>query len=462
MSAVEGRPAQLVAQSLVVEHEFSDFVGELGALPTALQPAGLHAVVCSRCCPRRLDRVRGGSQFVGRHMAHCRGLAGSVRSMPGCTTQVSRRGVGVAGRGAGFCPRDLTPRPGTSEVDCPTWTIVLRPGLFEVVQDVLRAVSRPHRETTMIVVLEGPAATRGDEPRIPDLGKNHRLAHPAVVSVTAPSLSSRFSTAEIITRRMADDTSTPDVDRPDVPWRLDGRLALVTGASSGLGARFARVLHQAGANVLVTARRGDRLHELAAECGERIETMTGDITDPRHRQALAEHLRSRGRLDVLVNNAGICDDGPIEEQSLDDLRQVIEVNLISVMDLCRLTAPLLLASPVASVINIASIYGVVASRGPMAAYNAAKGAVVNLTRQLAAQWGSRGVRVNALAPGYFPSEMTGFLADEDFAQSIRERTLLGRTPVVEEIDGPLLFLASDVSSYITGHILLVDGGWTAI
>jgi NAD(P)-dependent dehydrogenase (short-subunit alcohol dehydrogenase family) len=261
---------------------------------------------------------------------------------------------------------------------------------------------------------------------------------------------------------MADDMSTAVGRPPDVQWRLDGRVALVTGASAGLGARFARVLHEAGAHVLVTARRGDPLDALASECGERIETMTGDITDARHREALAERLQSHGRLDVLVNNAGICDDGPIEEQSLDELRQVIEVNLISVMDLCRLMAPLLLVSPVASVINIASIYGVVSSRGPMAAYNASKGAVVNLTRQLAAQWGGRGVRVNALAPGYFPSEMTGFLADEDFARSIRERTLLARTPALHEIDGPLLFLATDASSYMTGHVLIVDGGWTAV
>src|SRR5499425_2843812 len=147
-------------------------------------------------------------------------------------------------------------------------------------------------------------------------------------------------------------------------WRLDDRIALVTGASTGLGARFARVLHQAGAHVLATARRADLLGELARQCGERIEVMPGDITDSAHRQALAGRLAGHGRLDVLVNNAGICDDGPIEEQSLDELRRVIEVNLISVPGLGPLTAPLLLAAPAASVINVASIYGIVASRGP--------------------------------------------------------------------------------------------------
>jgi NAD(P)-dependent dehydrogenase (short-subunit alcohol dehydrogenase family) len=245
-------------------------------------------------------------------------------------------------------------------------------------------------------------------------------------------------------------------------WRLDGRVALVTGASSGLGARFARVLHAAGATVVVTARREARLEELARESSDRIRTIPGDITERHHRQQLLEQLESFGRLDVLVNNAGICDDRPIAEQSLDDLVRVIDVNLISVLDVCRLAAPLLLAAPAASVINVASIYGLVASRAPMAAYNATKGALISLTRQLAAQWGEHGVRVNALAPGYFPTELTGFLADPGFERSIREHTLLGRAPALQEIDGPFLFLATAASSYVTGHTLIVDGGWTSV
>ena len=249
----------------------------------------------------------------------------------------------------------------------------------------------------------------------------------------------------------------------DERWRLDGRVALVTGSSTGLGAQFARVLHRAGAHVLVTARRGDLLDDLVQECGTRITAIPGDITDMRHRQALIESATdSHGRLDILINNAGICDGGLIEEQDLADLLHVIDVNLTSVLDMCRLSAPLLLAAPSASVVNVASIFGVVGSRGPMAGYNATKGALVNLTRHLAAQWGSRGVRVNALAPGFFPTDMTGHLADADFARSVRERTLLGRTPRADELDGPLLFLATDASSYMTGQTLVIDGGWTAV
>jgi NAD(P)-dependent dehydrogenase (short-subunit alcohol dehydrogenase family) len=245
-------------------------------------------------------------------------------------------------------------------------------------------------------------------------------------------------------------------------WRLDGRRALVTGASGGLGARFTQVLHHAGATVLATARRVERLEDLARTCGDRVEILAGDITDPRHRRELVDHLARTDGLDILVNNAGTCDSGPIGEQSLDELVQVVEVNLVSVLDLCRLTAPLLMAARAPSVINVASMYGLVASHRPMAAYNATKGAIVNLTRQLAVQWGRNGVRVNALAPGFFPTELTGFLRNPDSVEFIREHTVLGRTPTLEELDGPLLFLASDASSYMTGQVLIIDGGWTAV
>ena len=244
-------------------------------------------------------------------------------------------------------------------------------------------------------------------------------------------------------------------------WRLDGRVALVTGASAGLGERFAQVLHASGAHVIATARRNDRLEELASECGDRIETLAGDIVDPDHRRALIDMASRHDRLDILVNNAGICDSGTLEEQTLDNLRQVVEVNLIAVLDLSRLAIRLLRAAPGASVINVSSIYGLVASRGPMLGYNATKAAILNLTRHLATLLGPSGVRVNALAPGYFATDLTGFLADPALARAIRDNTVLGRPPKLGELDGPLLFLASDASSYMTGQTLVIDGGWTA-
>ena len=183
---------------------------------------------------------------------------------------------------------------------------------------------------------------------------------------------------------------------------LEGRVALVTGASSGLGERFARVLDGAGASVVLTARRRDRLDALAAGLTDPL-VVAGDITDASFRAALVDATRDRhGRIDVLVNNAGTNDEGPLEEQSLEELTSVIDINLVALMDMCRLAAPLLFAAERACVVNVASMYGIVGSRGPMAAYNATKGAVVNFTRNLASQWGSRGVRVNALAPALFP------------------------------------------------------------
>jgi NAD(P)-dependent dehydrogenase (short-subunit alcohol dehydrogenase family) len=244
--------------------------------------------------------------------------------------------------------------------------------------------------------------------------------------------------------------------------RLDGRVALVTGASSGLGARFAAVLHAAGAAVVITARREDRLERLAVALRPRVALLPGDLREPAVRSAVVDLAASRfGRLDILVNNAGTCDSGPLQAQSLASVTDVIDLNLVAAIDLCRLAAPLLFAQRGSTVINVASIYGLVGSRAPMAAYNASKGALVNVTRHLAAQWGERGVRVNALAPGFFPTELTGDLTDPGQRTRIEQRTLLGRVPDLAEIDGPLMFLASDAASYVTGQVLAVDGGWTA-
>lgn len=245
-------------------------------------------------------------------------------------------------------------------------------------------------------------------------------------------------------------------------FSLEGRVALVTGASSGLGRRFAHVLAAAGADVIVTARREDRLTELANELSPRALAIACDLASADARRELLEQLSDYPALDVLVNNAGAYDDQPLEDQELEDLDRILNLNLLAAIDMCRLCAPKLFASSAPSVINIASMYGIVGASGPMAAYSASKGGLVNFTRNLASQWGRRGVRVNAICPGYFPSELSGDLTQQPLSDAIRRRTLLKRPPAPSELDGPLLFIASSASSYVTGHSLVVDGGWVAV
>jgi NAD(P)-dependent dehydrogenase (short-subunit alcohol dehydrogenase family) len=249
---------------------------------------------------------------------------------------------------------------------------------------------------------------------------------------------------------------------PLAAFRLDGRVALVTGASSGLGARMAGTLDAAGADVVLTARNADRLRRRASTMACAPLVVPGDLRDAGFRAALIDAVRDRhGHLDVLVNSAGVCDDGALESQSLGDVTAIVDLDLVAVIDLCRLAGPLLLGRPGATVINIASIFGMISSGAGMAGYHASKGGLITFTRHLAEQWGDRGVRVNALAPGFFPTPLTGGLTDPGQRRRISGRTLLGRVPDIAELDGPVLFLASDAASYVTGHVLTVDGGWTA-
>jgi len=247
---------------------------------------------------------------------------------------------------------------------------------------------------------------------------------------------------------------------------LDGRVAVVTGASSGFGDRFARVLHAAGASVVASARRTDRLTALASSIDDeaRFAVVTADVTSDDDCERLVDATVDRfGRVDILVNNAGTAVTLPAEVETPTQFRGVIDVNLNGLFVMSQLAGRRMIEQGSGSIVNIASMLGLVASTPvKQASYCASKGAVVNLTRELAAQWARKGVRVNALAPGWFPTEMTAEMVVDDSSIAFVQRTCpMGRFGEEAELDGALLFLASDASSYCTGQTLAIDGGWTA-
>jgi NAD(P)-dependent dehydrogenase (short-subunit alcohol dehydrogenase family) len=247
-------------------------------------------------------------------------------------------------------------------------------------------------------------------------------------------------------------------------FRLNDRVAIVTGASSGLGRSFAKTLGAVGARLVLGARRVDLLEDLRHElegAGTAVEVMQTDVCDPDDCDRLTRlALDTFGSVDVLVNNAGIARSRPSVSELPDQFRRVVDVNLFGTYWMAQACGRLM--QPGSSIVNVSSLHGIVASRLPQAGYAASKAAVIGLTRDLASQWSAdRGIRVNALCPGYFESEMT-LAAEEPLRDMVASHSILGRFGRQEEIDSALLFLASDASSYMTGAILVVDGGYSAI
>lgn len=251
--------------------------------------------------------------------------------------------------------------------------------------------------------------------------------------------------------------------------KLTGRNALVTGANGGLGSHFAATLAAAGANVAIAARRVESLRpvqDALANHGVNVESVALDVTDPASVAAAFEQASSAlGPITVVINNAGVAVTKPLLEQTEEDWQQVIEVNLNGAWRVAQTAARHMVAHRQGgSIVNIASILGL---RGvgqiPQAGYAASKGGIVNLTRELGAQWARKGIRVNAIAPGWFESEMTSDMFSEESGHKwVARRAPMGRHGKEGELDGALLYLASDASSYVTGQILAVDGGWTSV
>lgn len=253
---------------------------------------------------------------------------------------------------------------------------------------------------------------------------------------------------------------------PGEIFSLEGKVAVVAGASSGLGARFAEVLAAAGAKVVVGARREQRLAEVVeriAFSGGEAVAVACDVTDESSVEALAEiAIQNFGSLDVMVACAGVAPQAAEEPETAGSFREVMEVNSIGPW-LCAAAAYRRMKGRGGSVILISSISGLVAGDGPDSpSYVASKGAVISLTRELAVRWAPERIRVNSVAPGWFETEMTeSDLGTAEGLEFVESRTPLGRVGAPDELDGALIFLASEASSYVNGHTLVVDGGWTA-
>lgn len=264
-------------------------------------------------------------------------------------------------------------------------------------------------------------------------------------------------------------TSEPDVIRANPVFAgIEGKVVIVTGGGRGLGLSISRGFAAAGARVAIVGRSQETLERAVQEISTAggaaaASSFVADISDEASVTAMcAAVLKSHGRIDILVNNAGI---NPwykaAEDTSLDEWHQIIDVNLTGVFLACREAGRVMLKAGSGAIINISSVAGRV-GLAKTTAYAAAKGGVELLTRQLALDWARRGVRVNAVAPGYFETDLTEGLRNHPvLGTRVIERTPIGRFGHPDEIVGACLFLASPAAAYVTGHSLAVDGGWTA-
>jgi gluconate 5-dehydrogenase len=250
---------------------------------------------------------------------------------------------------------------------------------------------------------------------------------------------------------------------------LTNKVAIVTGASSGLGAEFAHALARQGAKLAVVARREDKLqtlkHQIEKQYATEVLPVKCDVLDLDQIKRTVEKIHKHfGKIDILVNNAGVARGIPAHEQHHDDWNIVINTNLSSVYHFAREVGKVMITQRYGRIINTGSIHSQVAMSGfALSGYCAAKHGVLGLTRDLAVEWAKYGVTVNAIAPSYFKSEMTDrFVDSPDFAKVLKTRCPMGRAGKSGELDGALIYFASDASSFTTGQILAIDGGWTAV
>lgn len=248
---------------------------------------------------------------------------------------------------------------------------------------------------------------------------------------------------------------------------VSGKVALVTGASSGLGRQFAICLAEQGANVAIVARRKERLEEVKKEVeayGVKCVAVPCDVTHTDQIQNAVNIVSQEfGRIDILINNAAAGFATPAIETTDEIWQNVMNTNVNGVFFFAREVGKIMLKQQYGKIINVGSFHCQVTMNGvPRSGYSTSKGAINMMTKALAAEWAKDGITVNTLGPGYFDSEMSEKVADEKYENSIKNNCPMGRRGHPGELNGAMLYLASDASSYVTGQLLLVDGGWTIV